>query len=278
MFVKLLRQPPSIKTDFTRFMTAHVMLNPDPQIVKDRSRFTYNFIEVRDELTRQLEALRKHVVYAQSHAILCIVHHRDYSIRDWRSFAATAFIQDFMLSRVKNVQFLFQVSIYGGREVFRSKRRAQGGHARPWFPFRATREVSMFLLKRDSNTTFRKWESTVDAENTIKVGNIWNDRIQFDYPSLYTYKSILDLFCHPDYTVYDCAPGDGSFAIASAVAGRSYIGIYTDMQQRRFIAQRISNIGNFKYAKSKSATLAASDCCIAKPQAGDLFSRGSGVG
>lgn len=223
-----------------KFITAHLFIDDNTE--------ARNYIPIMNELNNKLDFINDCLLFAGKHALLCIVHPRDYIIRDWRSIPILPLIYNKI-----NGNYLCGITLYDSTRILYRGQNRVNGTIRPFFPFRSTLEVTFYLLNRDSNATYENWDSKLDAMQTIKKVNVWrSERLADTFtPSPYDYKSLLDLFCHPQHMIYDVMPHTGGFATASMDLGRFYTGIYTSKDQAR-LCRRLDNV---KVAKHESGTV-----------------------
>jgi hypothetical protein len=243
-----------------KFITAHLFLDQD-------SAQKRNYVPVKEEINRKLDFLNDCLLFAGSHALLCIIHPRDYIIRDWRSVPILPMIH----KKIKG-QYLCGITLYDSvRNMYHGTKR-EAGNIRPYFPYRSTLEVTFYLLNRDSNATYENWESKLDASKTIKRVNVWrSERLADTFtPSPYDYKSLLDLFCHPKHMIYDPLPHHAGFAIAAADLGRSYTGIYNEKDQEQLV-RRLDNVKVAKYEPDTAKTVGTPNRVLKVPKASRLL-------
>ncbi|OPZ49247.1 MAG: hypothetical protein BWY95_00198 [Bacteroidetes bacterium ADurb.BinA104] len=215
---------------------------------------------ITKKLYEQIDTIINSFIFLMPHTILLVIHPRDYVIRDWRSLP----VLPLLFSRIRDVpcaHFLSTITLANSQLRFTGTTWSkQDGTLRPFFPYRTALEASMFLINRDSTKTFDKWSSKVDALNTVRRVDVWrSSRVKDSYDlSPYEYKSLLDLFCHPQRIIYDPLPLNGGFAIASADIGRNYVGVYKNVQLMEQVARRIAKVREAQANEDRHAIVAPS--------------------
>lgn len=251
------------------FIVAHLELH--------NSAPPFNFVAVRDELAEKADLVVRQATYiAAPHSILAVVHPRDYIIRDWRSVC----VQHILLEAAyrNSLQYLCSITLQDKVRVhYQGRMRGNRTKQRPYFPFRATTEVTLLLVNRDSNGTYQKWQSEIDAHQTALRTNVWRMRKVVDSytPLPQCYKALLELFCHPDRVICDLAPSKGGFAVAAADLGRHYVGLFPESRLGK-IRNRIKAIKRIKN-ESQTGHVPAPTRIYAKSKAGRLLGWRCGV-
>lgn len=211
------------------FVTAHIF-------IEDKVR---NFHAIQNSINKQIEFIvDQSFLYGSKHCILCLIHHRDYVIRDWRSIPVFPILYNYVNS-IKSCNYLSSITMVDMAKSCRRRSITEGTN-RPFFPLRCTVECSLFMVKRDCNGTYDKWFSEKSIES--RKLNFWRYSPVFgsdDTPDAYCYKGIIELLCHPDKPIYDIFPHNGGFAVAASMLDRGYIGVYRDARTKANVSRRL---------------------------------------
>lgn len=216
-----------------KFITGHVFID-HPNEVK-------NYRAVKDELQYKSNVVFAALDFAADHSILCVLHARDYIIRDWRALPVFPLLYDRLMEK-RNLHFLSTITVFDSPRVTAQLGRSRIKLARPFFPFRSTVECSLFLVNRNPKITFEKWFKDTPIHKMRQV-NVWRAETVLESftPCPDVYRSLLDMFCHPEYAVYDILPHDGGFAVAAADLERFYVGVYPASQIQK-VQKRVMSI------------------------------------
>jgi hypothetical protein len=248
------------------FLAAHVL-------AKHSNKYT----EMLDDILRCISNVREHIKYAEKHTMLCILHPRDYTVRDWRSLSVGSLIHA-ELTKISLVHYLTQVTLWdSGRQQFNGRMRPDG-HVRPFFPFRSTMEMSFYLINRDDHGTYDKWMSKKNMMESVKRTNVWRAELMVDSytPSLAVYQNILELFCHPNRVILDIMPHTGGFASAASMLNLDYVGI-CNPTETVMIKRRIQKIREAKADEIITRLMATPDRVSRINKTSRVFGRWGGL-
>lgn len=274
--IQLLQRTPPLKR-FAGFITSHI-------IKQRKTDEVDNYVACKKRVTLASNIIATQLHYALPHSILCVVHNVDYIIRDWRAVPVFPLLYNELMRCSVRVDFLTQIRIFDPtRKRFTVTHRIGGGKQRPWFPFRQALDATFFLVRRDADATYKKWQSSIDIAGTIKLINVWRDQFMggsASTPTVYIYKSILDMFCHPEAVIYDPLPHTGEFAAAAKMLNREYVGVYKNQKRLDAITDRLIKLEDSmeqqRNGRDSVRTFSASNRRLVQQKAHRVLGWGSG--